>query len=313
MASKIAILTLCGGLLLGLPKKANADNNSVFPYFNLFPHEPLYRLTMVDPDLPQTEITFKEGSLQNLSLGGTLPLFSTGIANKNISIITKKNRLEDELQVEKEGRTLSDRVIDATLMVSGLVKFPVNQQTREETYYKMMAELFIGSPMMDDHLSDGNRLYLVGGGVVEGSAKLDKSLFDKGLSPIIKDSNYSFFADAYMVIKSPWSNQFLIGRAGVNNLFGNTPEKPNVHFSGTLELPSILSWSKMFENFKISPYLSLYTEIPTDNPEHPRFLAEIGAKLSGEVPDRAVTGYGRVIYNSPDKSWTILYGAKISL
>ncbi len=313
MASKLAILALTTGLLFGLPKEANADNNLVFPYFNLFPHAPLYRLTMVDPDLPHTEITFKEGSLQNLSLGGTLPLFSTGIASKNISIISKKNRLEDELQIEKEDRTLSEKIINATLMTSGAVKFPMNQQIGEETSYKIMAELFIGSPMMDDHLSDGNKLYLTGGWVAEGSSKLDKSLFDEGLSSIIKSSSHSFFADAYMVIKSPWSDQFLIGRAGVNNLFGNTPEKPNVHFSGTFELPSILSWSKMFENFKISPYLSLYIEIPTDNPEHPRFLGEIGAKLSGEVPDRAVTGYGRVMYESPDKPWKILYGAKISL
>ena len=312
MKSKLAMLALCGGLLLGLPKKANADNNSVFPYFNLFPYEPLYRLTMVDPDLPRTEITFKDGSLQNLSLGGTLPLFSTGIASKNISIIPKKNRLEDELQVEKEGRTLSERIINATLMASGEVKFPVNQQIGEETSYKIMAELFIGSPMMDDNLSDGNKLYLTGGWVAEGSSKLNKNLFDEGLSSIIKSSNHSFFADAYMVIKSPWSDQFLIGRAGVDNLGGNTTEKPNVHFSSTFELPSILSWSKMFENFKISPYFSLYIEIPTNNPEHPRFLGEIGTKLSGEVPDRAVTGYAQVIYE-PDKPWKILYGAKMSL
>ena len=312
MASKLAMLALTTGLLLA-SKKANADDNSTFPYFDLFPHEPLYRLTMVDSDLPRTEITFKEESLQNLSLGGTLPLFSTGIASKNLAIILKKDRAKDEPRAEKKDRTLSERVINATLMVSGLVKFPVNQQIREELDYKMMAELFIGSPMMDDHLSDGNKIYLVGGWVGKGSIKLDKDL-DSISNSLIDNpiKQHSFFADAYAVIKSPWSDQFLVGRFGIDNLLGNTTEKPNVYFSGTMEFPSLLSWAEMFENFKISPYISLYMNIPTNNPYNPKFLGEVGAKLSGEAPGKAVSGYARIIYE-PRGEQVILYGAKLSL
>ena len=203
-------------------------------------------------------------------------------------------------------------------MASGLVKFPTNPQTKkngEDIYYEIMLELFIRSPKLDDTTSDGNRLYLAGGWVGNGSLKLDKNLLDKSLSSILKSplENYRFFIDTYIVARSPYSDQFLILRVGLDKLFGTSAEKANMYFSTIWEFPSILSWSNMFEEFKMVPYISSHIQIPTDGSDATG-LAQAGIKVSGEAPGREIDVYGQLNYDpKAEKPWTFFCGVKFSL
>ncbi|GAI55829.1 unnamed protein product, partial [marine sediment metagenome] len=188
----------------------------------------------------------------------------------------------------------------ANLVASGLIKLPP-KGTDANISYKTKLELFVNFPMIDEFASDGNRLYLTSGWVGEGSAKLEKNLLEKDIPSITKSikspfDNHSFFADAYIVGRSPYSEQYLIFRVGVDNLFGNTPEKPNVHFSTTWEFPSI------FKNLKISPYFSSSVKIPT-NKSGTESLGQIGLKFSGES-EREIDLYGEVEYApETDEPW----------
>ena len=109
-------------------------------------------------------------------------------------------------------------------------------------------------------------------------------------------NSYSFFGDLYIVAKSPYSDQFLILRGGVDNLFGNTTETSNVNISAVFEFPSLISWIKMFKEFRINPYVSLGIKLPLDSSANIA-SGEVGAKLTGKSKKSAMI-YAKANYNS---------------
>ena len=287
----LGILTLFTTLAFGSSKKANAD---IISDINLFPNNPFYRSVMVDSDIPQSEIKVPLGLEKELlekpikeilpyvSLAKTLPLISVDVISKELlPIIPKEVAEHAKVKSFRQGRTLSDKTISASLIASGELSFPKEEE--KDIDYKTRLELFLRSPMIDDYLSDGNKLYIVGGYNGEGSIKLE-DLFNKNLNSVSKSftDRYSFFTDAYIVAKSPYSEQFLIVRAGINNLFSSTHKKSNFYFSTMFEFPSLLSWSKMFDNFKISPYVSTYLKFPANPEANPKLLGQLGIKAKGE-------------------------------
>jgi len=300
--NKISTLLLLMGLLANPTKEANAESLLAL---NLFPKEPLYRTSMADPDLFHSEIKFPAKSialekvletpiselLEYSSLAKTLPVVSG-------DFFPNSGRFSDKV------------LLNANLVASGLIKLPA-RDTDADISYKTKLELFMRSPMVDDNFSEGNRFYLTSGWVGEGASKLEKNFLDKDIPSIIKSAKsgiekHGFFADAYIVGKSPYSDQYLIFRIGVDNLLGSTPEKPNVYFSTTWEFPSIC------KNLKVSPYFSSHVKIPTDD-SGTEFRGQLGLKLWGES-NREIDLYGEVNYaQETDEPWKFFYGTKFSL
>ena len=319
MGKNALALALAAGLFFAFPKRVNAES---LINFNLFPKEPLHRLEMVDPDLLYSGIKLPTNSfdlektletpisdfLPYCSLAKNLPLVSVDI-NKHFTIIPKEEIKNKRFR--EKGIRLSKRVLTANLMAGGLIKFP--KENEDDISYKAKLELFVESPEINDYSNKETRFYLTGGWIGEGSIKIpNKNLLNENLSSIaeiakssIKLKDYSFFADAYIVGKSPYSDQYLIARIGINNLF-NTTEKPNVYFSEMWESGSILPWFK-----KISPYISFYIEISPEDLSL-KGLGQLGLKFGGES-NRAIDIYGQVNYSSPEEPWEIFYGAKFKL
>jgi len=202
---------------------------------------------------------------------------------------------------------LSDKVISTSLVATGKLTFPKNEEN--DIFYKTRLELFLNSPMVDTCLSDGNRFYIVGGFSGQGSTKSNE-LSNKTLSQITESfiDTYSFSGDVYIVPKSPYSDQYLILRAGIDNLFGNVSEKPNVHLSTTWEFPSLFHWLKTIENFKLSPYASMHIKLPTDSEKPTTASGQLGIKVSGESK-KALFLYTQANYNGPEL-WTFYTGLK---
>lgn len=304
----LGILTLLAMLSPVSSKKANAD-------IELFPEQPIHRTIMADSDIPRTEIkvplSLEKEVLEKpiteilpyTSLAKTLPLISLNIASKRLLSLIPKTTVEDNEQV-------SDKVISASLVASGQLNFPQNQEN--DIDYKTKLELFLNSPMIDDSLSDGNKFYLVAGFTGQGSTKSNK-LPNKTLSEIAESfiDKYSFSADAYIVPKSPYSDQYLILRVGVDNLFGNVSEKPNVHISTTWEFPPLLHWLKIFENFKLSPYVSMHVQLPTDSEKPITASGQFGIKASGKSK-KALFLYTEAEYNE-QSPWNFYTGLKLEL
>ncbi len=286
----VPVLALCTAGLFA-PQKADADIN-----LNLFPKKPIYRSVMADPDITNSKIEFSnpgklEQSLEtplkeipekipyNLSLGESLPLIS-----------------------------LSNEVLFPELIINGSLNF--SEKNRMD--YKISPELFISSPWINKKFSDGNRLYLVAGYEGEGSEELN-SLTDKNLTSLLKPliDNYSFFSDVYIVPKSPWSEQYLIFRAGLDNLFSNKKNKQaNVHTSLSWEFPSFFHELGLFKNLKVSPYVSLYAQFPTDKLDASKLRGQMGIKASGESY-RSLLLYGQVDYDKQSgESWDFSLGLK---
>jgi len=299
------ILPVLGLTALSLfPKNANANPLEI----DLFPEMPVYRSAMADSDIPKTEINLPLGLEQNLldksikelipyvSLGKEIPLISVNIKSKKPPKIIPSEVVEgSEIRAFAEGRKLSDKVLSASLVVGGSLRFPENENPK----YTAKAELFLDSPMIDDYTSDGNQFFLVAGFKGDGSIRTEniEEMSIKSLPEIFSMNSYSFSGDLYIVAKSPYSKQFLILRAGIDNLFGKTAEKPNIILSSTWEFPPLMSWLKMFRNFKLLPYLSINVKIPLDNAALTKASGELGAKLTGESK-KSVMVYGRADYNN---------------
>lgn len=307
----LSVLALCWALLLNSPKEINAESDL---HIGLFPEQPIYKTIMADPDISKTEIKVSQGLekeilgkptgkiLPYISLAKTLPLASLDISNKRLLSSMPKTAIGNG--------ELSDKVISTSLVATGELTFPQNQEN--DIDYKTRLELFLNSPMVDTCLSDGNRFYIVGGFSGQGSTKSNE-LPNKTLSQIAKSfiDTYSFSGDVYIVPKSPYSDQYLILRVGMDNLFGNVSEKPNVHISTTWEFPPLFHWLKIFENFKFSPYVSTHVQLPTDSEKSTTALGQIGIKASGESK-KSLFLYTQANYNGPEP-WTFYSGLKAKL
>ena len=310
MGLKKALLipALCSALFLGSQKQANAESNLTV---SLFPEQPIYRTIMADPDIFKTQIQVSQGLekeilkkptgeiLPYVSLAKTLPLLSLDISNKRLLSSMPKTAIGDG--------ELSDKVISTSLVATGELTFPKNEEN--DISYKTRLELFLNSPMVDTCLSDGNRFYIIGGFSGQGSTKSNK-LSNKTLSQITESfiETYSFSGDVYIVPKSPYSDQYLILRIGVDNLFGNVSEEPNVHISTAWEFPSLFHWLKIFENFKLSPYVSMHVQLPTDSEKPTTATGQFGIKVSGKSK-KALFLYTQANYNGPEL-WTFYTGLK---
>ncbi len=307
----LLIPVLCGALFLGSQKQAHAESNL---HLGLFPEQPLYQTIMVDPDVFRTEIQVPRGLEQEIlknpieeilpyiSISKTLPLASLDISNRALLSAMPKT-------AEDENGELSDRIISASLVASGQLNFPQNQEN--DIDYKARLELFLNSPMIDTCLSEGNKLYIVGGLTGQGSTRLDE-LSNKTLSQIPESfiDEYSFSADLYIVPKSPYSDQFLILRIGLDNIAGNTSEELNVNISTTWEFPSLFYGMELFENFKLSPYVSTYVKIPTDDEKPTTLSGQFGIKISGES-DKDLFLYAQANSNEQEP-WNFYVGLKLN-
>jgi len=295
---------------LSMPIIAGADSLSV----SLFPEMPVYRSVMADPNIPKTEITPPIGLEKEIldkpfreiapyiSLAKEVPLLSFDIkTDKPWSIIPPEIVLDSQTRASRGGRTLSDKIFSASLVTSGSLRFPKDGNPE----YTVRAELFAGSPVVDDYLSDGNKLLLVTGFNGKGSVTLG-NITDKrasSISEMFSFDSYSFSEDVYIVAKSPYSNQYILLRGGIDNLFGNIKETPNVNLSLAIEFPPLFSWIEIFKDFRILPYVSAGVKLPFGSSATDA-SAELGAKLTGKS-GKSLMIYGRADYNS-------LEGAKYS-
>lgn len=307
----IPALGLCAALFSFSPK-ANAETN-----INLFPNQPFSTITMTDPDIYQTKIKFPETFFSKkslpeiasyISIAKTLPLVSLDFgfgAKKLILSLPSERREASKLEAMSQGKSLSDKTLSLSLIGNSLLE---TSKTGRDIDYKLKLELFARSPIIDDYLSDGNKLYIVGGYSNEGLIKInDRSLSNIDFSP----TKNSFSVDAYVVPKSPYSNQYIILRVGADNLFNNTGESANMHFSASFEFPSLLDYFKIFKNFKLSPYASLYGKIPFRKELDSEACGEVGIKAWGES-ERAIVLYGKAHYKE-NKDITYSAGLKLDL
>lgn len=303
LKKKIAMLALSAGLCFGSSKVASALNLEA--YFELLP-EPINRITMVDPDIPNTKFTIPESldtkvgetpryKLPSFILAESLPIFTFNIL--------------DEEDPSKEAFGL-------TLMTTGLIGYsrdPRALEGVEDNWYKLMLELYVEWPKIANMMENSPRAYLVGGFVQEGFYKIDfnnVSNIDKLPSIIESKDNYSsLFTDFYMVVNSDWSKQFIIGRFGFNNIF-HPAEKINVHSSLTMEFPSLI---EDYEETKIAPYFSGYVEIPTYDFSDIRTLIEAGVKVFGKDDRGAVDAFVLLDHKPKRGSANLAYGIKFKL
>lgn len=311
MGKFLPLLLLCGRLFLGSLEEANTESNL---HLGLFPELPIYRTIMADPDILKTQIKVPQGLEKELlekpigelfpyvSLAKTLPLASLDISSRRLFSAIPKTA------VDKNGK-LSDKILSASLIASGQLNFPQNQENNID--YKTRLELFLNSPMIDTCVSEGNKLYFVGGFTGKGSVNSEE-LLNKNLAETLDSfiDAYSFSGDMYIVPKSPYSDQYLILRVGVDNIAGNISEKPNVHISTTWEFPPLFHWFKIFENFKLSPYASMHVQVPTDSEKPTTGSGQLGIKASGESK-KALFLYTQADYNEQE-SWNFYTGLKLN-
>jgi hypothetical protein len=291
---KLTPLILSGALALS-GRAISAQQISL----SLFPEVPLYRSALTESNSLNTEINLpggleKEVSNKRLnemlpytSLAKEIPLFTLEVPTKKIpKIIPYEKRGEAKIRSLIEKTEISDKIVSATLVASGRLKFP-----DKKPEYTGRAELFIGSPMMDDYLSDGNKFFLTTGINCDGSLNLEGIANRKisSLYKIFEGESYNFFGDAYIIAKSPYSNQMTVLKVGFDNLFGNTKESANFNLSATIELPSMISWIKELKNSKVIPYFSVGINQPLDSSPGKK-TAEFGIKATGNSK-KAIIGY----------------------
>ncbi len=305
---RLAPLVLCAALFF--PPRANAD-------INLFPPNPIEDILMTDSDEYKTKIIFPENLDEDIlqkplkevwqeyspyiSISKTLPLFSLDWRIKNsedFKIFVQHaptDGIKREIKRIHEGKDITDKILSLSFIGSGLLDFPeIKGNDSEESngnfmQYKGKLEAFLTSPMINEYFSDGNRLYFTGGLETRGLIDSNKVESISSLANF-PPTDYRFFGDVYIVAKSPWSEQFVIIRTGLDNLLNN--DKKDFHFSTTFEFPSIFYQKRGFENFKLSPYLSLYARLPLTSGQVNTAAGEVGLKLSGET-DKAIVLYAK--------------------
>jgi hypothetical protein len=287
---------------------------------NLFPELPLSRSIMADSDISKNEINLPSGLERNLlnrqvkeiipriSLSKEIPILSFNLKSKKIpGIIPSEVAMYSESQARERGLTLSDEIFSASLVTGGKLRFPKDENPK----YVAQAELFLSSPMMDDYLSDGNRLLLIARLEQKGSINLSKieEATIKELPEFLTKNYNGISGDVYVIAKSPYSKQFLILRGGINNLLGNSSEEQNFNFSSSVEFPSLTWFIKELKNFKILPYISFSTKTPLDGSQGD-ISGEIGTKLTGES-DKSILMYGRANYGETKNEYSL--GLKLEL
>jgi hypothetical protein len=292
ISKKILPLALCGALTFA--PKLIADSW----YLNFFPEIPVNRSAIGDLDISKTELNLPQGLekeiwnkpikefIPYLSLSKELPLLSLDITNSKIPEFIPEEKISDaKIRSSERKIFLSDKIFSASLIANGGLKFP-KDQTPE---YSAKAELFLNSPMIDDYLSDGNKLLFSTGVNCKGGLRLsgieEKTIYQ--LPKAFSLDYYNFFGDIYVVGKSPYSDQFAILKIGLDVPQKNFKET-NFNFSETFEFPSLISWIEEFKNSKILPYFSTGIKKPFNSSQTKEF-AELGIKITGDSKKCIIT------------------------
>ena len=298
MKKRNTLASIAMGVALALPSVSlNAE-----PYLNLgfFPEVPLYSSVLGDSDELNTGIRIPQGSekemldkpikelLPYISLSKEIPVLSLDIRSNTVpDFIPLEKRAEVRSNALETGIYPSDKLFSASLIASGRLKFPENKKPE----YVGRLELFVGSPMIDDFLSDGNKLLLNAGVNSNGSLNFqeagNKSVYS--LLEAFNEESRNFFGEVYVVVKSPYSDQTAIVKCGLDNLFDSQKKIANFNLSTALELPPIFPDQGILGISKIIPYISAGIKMPLDSQWDKEF-GEIGLKLTGPSK-KAIMGY----------------------
>ena len=297
MKKQNILASIAMGIALAFPQVSlNAESFNI----NFFPEMPIYRSVMGDPDILKTELNVPLGLekevlnkplkelLPYISLSKEIPIVSLDIKTKTIpNFIPLEKRAEIDSDALDKGVYPSDKLFSASLIGSGGLKFPSNKNSE----YTTRAELFLDSPMIDDYLSDGNKLFLTGGINSEGSLNFNgienKTIYS--LSESFNEKIINFFGGIYIVIKSPYSNQALIVKSGLDNLLDSEKKGATFNLSTLFEFPPITYWENNLRNAKIIPYLSAGIKMSLGSQWDKEF-GEIGIKITGES-GKSISGY----------------------
>ncbi len=298
MKKRNVLASIAMGVALALPSVSlNAE-----PYLNLgfFPEVPLYSSVLGDSDELNTGISVSQGSekemldkpikelLPYISLSKEIPILSLDIRSNTIpDFISLEKRAEVRSNALETGIYPSDKIFSSSIIASGRLKFPEGKDPE----YTGRLELFAGSPMIDDFLSDGNKLLLNAGvnsnGYLNFQEAGNKSIYS--LSDVFNEESRNFFGEVYIVVKSPYSNQMVIVKSGLDNLFDSLKKTANFNLSTALEFPLIFSDKGLLGISKISPYISAGIKMALDSRWDSEF-GEAGIKISGPS-GKAILGY----------------------
>jgi len=291
---KKAPFLLCAALAF-LPIRIKAESN-----ISLFPEMPIYRTILTDSNALNTGISVPRGLekevankplkelLPYTSLSKEIPILSLDIKSKKVpDFIPLEKRIEVRSRNVKEGINLSDKIFSASLITSGKLNFREDKISK----YTARTELVFGSPMIDDYLSDGNRLFFATGANFEGSLNLN-GIENRSLSSLLGAFNpesHNFFGNMYISVKSPYSSQVVLFKAGFDNLFGNNKDPANLNLYTAFELPPIVSSANELKNSKIIPYISAGIEYSLGSFKN-KASGELGIKVTGDSK-KAILGY----------------------
>ena len=297
MKKQNILASIAMGIALAFPSmNTNAESFSI----NFFPEMPIYRSVMGDSDILKTELNLPGGLekeildkplkelLPYLSLSKEIPIIGLDIKTETVpDFIPLEKRAEVDSDALDKRIYPSDKLLSASLIGSGGLKFPSNKNPE----YTARAELFLDSPITDDYLSDGNKLFLAAGINSEGSLNFqeieNKTIYS--LSQSFNEKAINFFGGIYIVVKSPYSNQTLIVKSGLDNLWDSRKKGINFNLSALFEFPPITYWEESLRNAKIIPYLSAGIKTLLDSQWDQEF-GEIGIKLTGDS-GKSIIGY----------------------
>ena len=315
MKNRLAKIAL-GALLALSSVNTKAESN-----IDLFPEMPIYRAALTDSSVLNTGISVPLGlekEVANKPLKELLPYTSVSKEIPILSLDIKSNKVLDFIPLEKriearsrnlnEGIDLSNKIFSASLIASGKLNF----QDDKTSKYTARAELVFGSPMIDDYLSDGNRLFFATGANFDGSLNL-KGIENRSLSSLLRAFNpesHNFFGNMYIAVKSPYSDQVVLFKVGFNNLFGDNKDPTNLNLYAAFELPPIVSRANEFKNSKIIPYISAGMEYSLGSFKN-KTSGELGIKVTGDSK-KAILGYIRAELEI-DKGASFYSGLKFDL
>ena len=201
---------------------------------------------------------------------------------KTISISPTRKRDEDLLSVVPDPireyiklyhpeREEPKKRLEVSLVPSGELAFV----PKGEIKYKTKLEVFLNSPLLDYSLNYGNRLYLSGGFLWDGHADIGKLLHNPSEIYNLSLQENNFFANAYIIVDSPFSEQCLILNMGLDNLLKRDLSRSHVNISSTFEFPASQN------RFSPRPYTNINIRIPLDD-EKPLISAGTGIKMRKE-------------------------------
>ncbi len=247
---------------------------------------PFYRGTTVQ----ENEIKSQEEKASYLSLIKTISISPTKKEKDNALLI-----IPDEIQEyitlyypnEKEK---SKQPLTMSILASG----KIDLLNREDIRYNTKLEVFLNSPFIDYTYNYGNRLYLSGGFLWDGNANIGKLLNNPSEIYQLSLQENNFFANAYIIVDSPFSEQCLILNVGIDNLLKRDLSESNITLSSTFEFPATPFKSGGLEKFLQRPYTTINLSIPLNN-ERPTISARAGIKMRKENDFMIL--YGQLNYN----------------